>query len=199
MQGVAVWLWAVVIAIILAILTAIAGSQWDILANLQSLPRIPVTPETATLTGILTALGATVVALIGAILDGLRRGVGGLLRGGAVAESDSGTDRGDQGGQEHCGAHRGQPSEERGSELETAEFCLLTLVDIGAERVIRIDGDGRVRGVLVVDGCARFPGLLGIVAVHTAKVGAHRTSTGGGRLCGSRRALYAGLQSKALS
>ena len=96
MQGVAVWLWAVVIAIILAILTAIAGSQWDILANLQSLPRIPVTPETATLTGILTALGATVVALIGAILDGLRRGVGGLLRGGAVAESDSGTDRGDR-------------------------------------------------------------------------------------------------------
>jgi len=47
-------------------------------------------------------------------------------------------------------------------------------VDIGAEGVIRIDGDGRVRGVLVLDGCAGFPGLLGIVAVHTAKVGAHR-------------------------
>jgi len=70
-QGVAVWLWAIVIAIILAIVTAIAGSQWDILANLQSFPRIPVTPETATLTGILTALGAAVVALIGAILGGL--------------------------------------------------------------------------------------------------------------------------------
>lgn len=70
-QGVAVWLWAIVIAIILAIVTAIAGSQWDILANLQSFPRIPVTPETATLTGILTALGAAVVALIGAVLGDL--------------------------------------------------------------------------------------------------------------------------------
>lgn len=70
-QGIAVWLWAIVIAIILAIVTAIAGSQWDILANLQSFPRIPVTPETATLTGILTAVGAAIVALIGAILGGL--------------------------------------------------------------------------------------------------------------------------------
>jgi len=70
-QGIAVWLWAIVIAIILAIVTAIAGSQWDILANLQSFPRIPVTPETATLTGILTALGAAVVTLLGAILGGL--------------------------------------------------------------------------------------------------------------------------------
>lgn len=70
-QGIAVWLWAIVIAIILAIVTAIAGSQWDILTNLQSFPRIPVTPETATLTGILTAVGAAIVALIGAILGGL--------------------------------------------------------------------------------------------------------------------------------
>jgi amino acid transporter len=70
-QGIAVWIWAVVIAIIVAVVTAIAGSQWDILGNLQGFPRIPVTPETATLTGILTALGAAVVTLIGAILGGL--------------------------------------------------------------------------------------------------------------------------------
>ena len=70
-QGVAVWIWAVVIAIVVAIVTAIAGSQWDVLANLQSFPRIPVTPETATLTGILTALGAAIVTLVGAILGGL--------------------------------------------------------------------------------------------------------------------------------
>jgi len=70
-QGIAVWLWAVVIAIVIAVITAIAGSQWDILGNLQSFPRIPVTSETATLTGILTALGAAVVTLIGAILGGL--------------------------------------------------------------------------------------------------------------------------------
>lgn len=41
-----------------------------------------------------------------------------------------------------------------------ADGNFLTLVDIGAESVIRIDGDGCVRGVLVVDGCAGFPGLV---------------------------------------
>ncbi|WP_344057942.1 hypothetical protein [Microbacterium pumilum] len=70
-QGIAVWIWAVGMAIIVAIITAVAGSQWDILANLDSFPRIPVTPETATTTGILTALGAAVVTLIGAILGGM--------------------------------------------------------------------------------------------------------------------------------
>ncbi len=70
-QGIAVWIWAVAIAILVAIATAVAGSQWDILANLDSLPRIPVTPETFTIAGILTALVAAVVALIGAILGGM--------------------------------------------------------------------------------------------------------------------------------
>lgn len=70
-QGIAVWIWAVAIAIVVAVVTAIAGSQWDILGNLQGFPRIPVTPETATLTGILTALGAAAIALIGAILGGV--------------------------------------------------------------------------------------------------------------------------------
>lgn len=70
-QGVAVWLWAVVIAILVAIVTAVAGSQWDILASLNSFPRFPVTAETATLTGILTAIGAAVIALAGAILGGM--------------------------------------------------------------------------------------------------------------------------------
>ncbi|NYF16532.1 cytochrome bd-type quinol oxidase subunit 2 [Microbacterium sp. AK009] len=70
-QGIAVWLWAIVIAIVVAIITAIAGAQWDILGNLQGFPRIPVTPETATTTGILTAIGAALITLLGAILGGL--------------------------------------------------------------------------------------------------------------------------------
>lgn len=70
-QGIAVWIWAVVVAVVVAIVTAIAGSQWDILGSLDSFPRIPVTPETATVTGILTALGAAVVALVGAVLGGI--------------------------------------------------------------------------------------------------------------------------------
>lgn len=70
-QGIAVWLWAIVVAIVVAIVTAIAGAQWDILGALDSFPRIPVTPETATVTGILTALGAAIVTLVGAVLGGL--------------------------------------------------------------------------------------------------------------------------------
>ncbi|WP_091227187.1 hypothetical protein [Microbacterium sp. 3J1] len=70
-QGIAVWIWAIVAAIVVAVVSAIAGAQWDILGNLQGFPRIPVTPETATTTGILTAVGAAVVTLIGAILGGL--------------------------------------------------------------------------------------------------------------------------------
>ncbi|WP_127818139.1 YrzE family protein [Microbacterium sp. CPCC 204701] len=70
-QGLAVWLWAVVFAVIVAILTAVAGSQWDILGSLDGFPRIPVTPETATATGILTALGAAIVTLAAAVLGGM--------------------------------------------------------------------------------------------------------------------------------
>lgn len=70
-QGFAVWLWAIVIAIVVAVITLIAGSQWDILANVDIFPRIPVTAETATLTGILTAIGAAVITLVGAILGGM--------------------------------------------------------------------------------------------------------------------------------
>lgn len=70
-QGVAVWIWAIAIAIVIAVFAAIAGSQWDILGNLQGFPRIPVTAETATITGILTAVGAAVVTLVGAVLGGI--------------------------------------------------------------------------------------------------------------------------------
>lgn len=70
-QGLAVWIWAVVIAIVVAIVSAIAGAQWDILGNLDTFPRIPITAETATITSILTAVGAAIVTLVGAILGGM--------------------------------------------------------------------------------------------------------------------------------
>jgi hypothetical protein len=69
-QGLAVWLWAIAIAVAVAVITAIAGSQWDILASLNGFPRIPVSAETATTTGILTAVGAAIVTLVGALLGG---------------------------------------------------------------------------------------------------------------------------------
>ena len=70
-QGFAVWLWAILIAIVVAVITLIAGSQWDILANVDIFPRIPVTADTATLTGILTAIAAAVIALVAAVLGGM--------------------------------------------------------------------------------------------------------------------------------
>src|SRR3546814_18501309 len=70
-QGLAVWIWAIAIAVVVAVVTAIAGSQWDILGTLNGFPRIPVTPETATTAGILTAVGSAIVPLAGAVLGGL--------------------------------------------------------------------------------------------------------------------------------
>jgi hypothetical protein len=71
LQGVGVWLWGILIAIIVAVVTLIAGDQWDILTNLNSFPRIPVSAGTATTTGIVTAIIAAAITLGGAVLGGL--------------------------------------------------------------------------------------------------------------------------------
>jgi hypothetical protein len=70
-QGVAVWLWAVVIAIIVAILSAVAGARFDVLANLNGFPRIPINEGTLTTAGVVTAIALALASLIGAILGGL--------------------------------------------------------------------------------------------------------------------------------
>lgn len=70
-QGVAVWLWAVVIAIVVAIVVALGGSQFNVLANLNSFPRIPVDEGDLTLTGIITAVVVAAVSLLAAVLGGL--------------------------------------------------------------------------------------------------------------------------------
>ncbi|RWZ51540.1 hypothetical protein ELQ90_05360 [Labedella phragmitis] len=70
-QGLAVWLWALIIAVILAIVSVIAGSQWNILANLNSFPRLPVNEGQLTTAGIITAIAALLVSLGGALLGGL--------------------------------------------------------------------------------------------------------------------------------
>jgi hypothetical protein len=70
-QGVAVWLWAVVIAVLVAILGAVAGSKYNVLANLNSFPRIPVNEGTLTTGGVIALLAVAVASLVGAILGGL--------------------------------------------------------------------------------------------------------------------------------
>jgi len=70
-QGLAVWLWSIIIAVVVAIITLVAGSQWDILEALDGFPRVPVTAESLTTTGILTAVVAAAITLGGAVLGGM--------------------------------------------------------------------------------------------------------------------------------
>jgi magnesium-transporting ATPase (P-type) len=69
-QGVAVWLWGIIIAIILAILAAVAGNQFNVLSNLNGAPSIPVDGSALTASGLIGLAIAILVPLIGAILGG---------------------------------------------------------------------------------------------------------------------------------
>ena len=69
-QGIAVWLWGIIIAIILAILAAVAGNQFNVLSNLNGAPSIPVDGSALTASGLIGLAIAILVPLIGAILGG---------------------------------------------------------------------------------------------------------------------------------
>lgn len=71
LQGLAVWLWGIVIALVVALLTMLAGSRWDIFAEVEGFPRFPITEDTATTTGIVTAIVAAAITLGGALLGGV--------------------------------------------------------------------------------------------------------------------------------
>lgn len=69
-QGLAVWLWGIAMALFVAALAAVAGSQYNVLARLN-LPRIPVDEGQVTTVGLI-AIGAAVLAsMFGALLGGL--------------------------------------------------------------------------------------------------------------------------------
>jgi hypothetical protein len=70
-QGVAVWVWAVVIAIVVAIIVALGGANFDVLANLNGLPRIPISGENLTTGSIVTAVLVVIASLAGAVLGGM--------------------------------------------------------------------------------------------------------------------------------
>lgn len=69
-QGLAVWLWGVVMALVVAAVAAIAGAQYDVFAQLN-LPRLPVNEGQVTTVGAITIGAAILAALIGAVLGGL--------------------------------------------------------------------------------------------------------------------------------
>ena len=73
-QGIAVWLWAILIAIILAVLGAVAGSQFNVLAQLNGFPRIPIGEGALTTGGIIALVIAVLVPLLAAVLGELATG-----------------------------------------------------------------------------------------------------------------------------
>jgi hypothetical protein len=70
-QGIGVWLWAIVIAVVAIILGALAGRQFDLSGQAIGVPQIPFDPAALTTRGIVTLLAVLVVSLVGAIVGGL--------------------------------------------------------------------------------------------------------------------------------
>jgi hypothetical protein len=70
-QGIAVWVWALVVAVVVAVLAAVAGSKYNVLSQLNSFPRIPVSEGDLTTGGIIAAVAVVAASLLGAIVGGL--------------------------------------------------------------------------------------------------------------------------------
>jgi hypothetical protein len=68
-QGFAVWAWLVIIAVILAVAGAIAGSEYNLFGDLN-LPRIPIDEGSLTAGGAITLAAVLIGSLIAAILGG---------------------------------------------------------------------------------------------------------------------------------
>ena len=68
-QGFAVWLWAIIIALLAAGLSFLLGDRFNILGNLDAFPRIPSADE-LTLPGIITAIVLALIPLVAAVIGG---------------------------------------------------------------------------------------------------------------------------------
>jgi hypothetical protein len=70
-QGLGVWLWALVAAIVVAIAAGVAGSKYDVMSQLNGFPRIPVSEGDLSTAGIAALVLVAVTSLVGAILGGM--------------------------------------------------------------------------------------------------------------------------------
>ncbi|MGY1782505.1 hypothetical protein [Geodermatophilus sp. SYSU D01036] len=68
-QGIAVWVIGLLVVVVLAVLGAALGSEYDVLSQLN-LPSIPISGDTLTTAGIVAGIAALLVMLLGAILGG---------------------------------------------------------------------------------------------------------------------------------
>jgi hypothetical protein len=70
-QGIAVWIWAILIAGAVAIAGVVLGDQYNVLDRVGGFPRLPIGGDDATTGSIIALVIALVAALVGAILGGL--------------------------------------------------------------------------------------------------------------------------------
>ena len=70
-QGLGVWLWAVIMAVLVGVAGWLAGARFDVLAQVNSYPRLPLNEGSLTTGGIIVAVGVVAASLIGALLGGL--------------------------------------------------------------------------------------------------------------------------------
>jgi hypothetical protein len=70
-QGLAVWVWALVITILVALVGVAFGSRFDFLGEAGVLPRVPVSEGVLAIAGIIAAVVVAVASLGGAIFGGV--------------------------------------------------------------------------------------------------------------------------------
>lgn len=70
-QGVGVWLWAIIVAVVVAVLSLIVGAQVDVLSRVSGFIPVAVNWGTLSTEGIVTAVSVIAVALAGAVVGGL--------------------------------------------------------------------------------------------------------------------------------
>ncbi len=68
-QGVGVWLWGIIVAVIVAVLAVIGGSEFNVLDSLN-LPRLPVDAGKLTTGGIIALIASLAVTLGAAMIGG---------------------------------------------------------------------------------------------------------------------------------
>lgn len=70
-QGLGVWLWALVVAIVVGVLATVAGAEYNVLSTLDTFPRLPVDEGTLTTGGLIALVAVVAASLGGALLGGL--------------------------------------------------------------------------------------------------------------------------------
>jgi hypothetical protein len=70
-QGVGVFLWALILTVVAAILIAIGGTRFDLLSRLNIVAPIPMTTSALTISAISGVVAVLVVTLVAAVLGGL--------------------------------------------------------------------------------------------------------------------------------